>query len=142
MAKNVNSKFNVADGFDFGITEQTSTSSESPNENIKKEVAQVIKEEQTVKNPPNTTILGTEMLIPDVPMPSDPYARQNLHRQLGSTQGKKGEALKKTTMRLSDDNDEYLERRSRQLGLSRTQFVNMLIEQDRMKTQQINTSEI
>ena len=82
------------------------------------------------------------MLIPDVPMPSDPYARQNLHRQLGSTQGKKGEALKKTTMRLSDDNNEYLERRSRQLGLSRTQFVNMLIEQDRMKTQQINTSEI
>ena len=138
MAKNLNSRFDITEGFDFGMSVPMEEAKTAPKEDVRQAVSQKIEAEQTVKNPPNTQIIEPVQVnaapVNPVSMPSDPFSRPNLHRQLGSTQGKKGEALKKTTMRFSDDNWEYLNRRSRQVGLSNTEYVNMLIEKDRIET--------
>lgn len=50
-------------------------------------------------------------------------------KEIGNTQGKKGMKLKRINMAFSDDNHDYITRKSRQMGISATAFVNIIIEQ-------------
>lgn len=57
---------------------------------------------------------------------------QHVHevkKEIGNTQGKKGMKLKRINMAFSDDNHDYITRKSRQMGISATAFVNLIIEQ-------------
>lgn len=54
---------------------------------------------------------------------------QEVKKEIGSTQGKKGMKLKRINMAFSDDNHDYITRKSRQMGISATAFVNLIIEQ-------------
>lgn len=52
-------------------------------------------------------------------------------RKLGSTQGKKGQKLKRINMAFDDMNYDYVTKESRRQGMSATAFVNMIIEKYR-----------
>lgn len=54
---------------------------------------------------------------------------QETKKEIGNTQGKKGMKLKRINMAFSDDNHDYITRKSRQMGISATAFVNLIIEQ-------------
>lgn len=54
---------------------------------------------------------------------------QEVKKKIGNTQGKKGLKLKRINMAFSDDNHDYITRKSRQMGISATAFVNLIIEQ-------------
>ena len=50
----------------------------------------------------------------------------------GATQGKKGHKAPRINMAFSPDNHEWIKMRSRQLGVSATEFVNTIIERERL----------
>lgn len=52
---------------------------------------------------------------------------------LESTQGRKGQKLPRINMAFTPENHEYIKRVSRQNGMSVTQYINELIEQDKIK---------
>lgn len=54
---------------------------------------------------------------------------QQIKKEIGSTQGKKGQKLKRINMAFSDDNHYYVTHESRRRGISATAFVNMIIDQ-------------
>lgn len=54
---------------------------------------------------------------------------QKIKKEIGSTQGKKGQKLKRINMAFSDDNHYYVTHESRRRGISATAFVNMIIDQ-------------
>lgn len=70
---------------------------------------------------------------PSIPSLSSLFSPEEevTHRPLGTTQGRKGEKAKRINMAFSDDNHAFIRAESRRLGMSATQFVNMLIEQYR-----------
>lgn len=49
-------------------------------------------------------------------------------KEIGSTQGKKGQKLKRINMAFSDTNHEYITKESRKQGISSTAFVNLIID--------------
>lgn len=53
---------------------------------------------------------------------------QEVKKEYGKTQGKKGLKLKRINMGFSDDNHDYITKESRKLGMSATAFVNMIID--------------
>lgn len=55
--------------------------------------------------------------------------------EYGKTQGKKGHKLPRINMAFSPDNHTFIKKRSRQLGISATDFVNILIDAERKKTE-------
>ena len=55
------------------------------------------------------------------------------NKNIGSTQGKKGQKLKRINMAFSDRNHEYITKESRKRGMSATAFVNMIIDEYRSK---------
>jgi predicted DNA binding CopG/RHH family protein len=52
-------------------------------------------------------------------------------KEIGTTQGKKGQKLKRINMAFSDINHEYITKESRRQGISSTAFVNMIIDKYR-----------
>lgn len=54
-----------------------------------------------------------------------------LGQGLRGTQGKKGHKLPRINMAFSLENHEFIKRRSRQIGISATDFVNQLIDRER-----------
>lgn len=50
----------------------------------------------------------------------------------GATQGKKGHKAPRINMAFSPENHEWIKTRSRQLGISATEFVNTIIERERL----------
>lgn len=56
-----------------------------------------------------------------------------IHHEIGSTQGKKGQKLKRINMAFSDTNHEYITHESRRRGISSTAFVNYIIDEYRNK---------
>ena len=56
---------------------------------------------------------------------------QQVKKEIGTTQGKKGQKLKRINMAFSDDNHYYVTHESRRRGISATAFVNMIIDQYR-----------
>lgn len=50
---------------------------------------------------------------------------------IGSTQGKKGQKLKRINMAFSDVNHEFITMQSRKMGMSATAFVNYIIDKYR-----------
>lgn len=52
-------------------------------------------------------------------------------RELGSTQGKKGQKLRRINMAFSDQNHSYITHESRRRGISATAFVNLIIDEYR-----------
>lgn len=64
-------------------------------------------------------------------------------KTLGSTQGKKGEKLKRINLAFDDENYEYIRLESRRRGRSITAFVNAIIEEYRLSDKgRIRDSEI
>lgn len=49
-------------------------------------------------------------------------------KEIGSTQGKKGQKLKRINMAFSDANHEFITRESRRNGISATAFVNLILD--------------
>lgn len=58
---------------------------------------------------------------------------QEVQKEIGTTQGKKGQKLKRINMAFSDINHEYITKESRRQGISSTAFVNMIIDEHRSK---------
>jgi predicted DNA binding CopG/RHH family protein len=56
-----------------------------------------------------------------------------VHKEIGTTQGKKGQKLKRINMAFSDINHEYITKESRRRGISGTAFVNLIIDEYRKK---------
>lgn len=56
---------------------------------------------------------------------------QEAGKEIGTTQGKKGQKLKRINMAFSDLNYEYITRESRRRGMSATAFVNQIIAEYR-----------
>ena len=132
MAKNIKSNtFDVTEDVASGLTFiDTSQVSEEHKTEQKSTERSVYHQQPPVSSEiPEGTIMSK-------------YRKPNLHREIGSTQGKKGEALNKTTLRFSDDNYEYLNIRSRQLGLSNTAFINLILDQVRLGFVTLDFNEI
>lgn len=53
---------------------------------------------------------------------------QEIKKEIGTTQGKKGQKLKRINMAFSDVNHEYVTKESRRRGISATAFVNLIID--------------
>ena len=51
----------------------------------------------------------------------------------GATQGRKGHKAPRINMAFSPDNHAWIKTRSRQLGISATEFVNTILDNERMK---------
>lgn len=51
----------------------------------------------------------------------------------GATQGKKGHKAPRINMAFSPENHAWIKTRSRQLGISATDFVNTILERERLK---------
>ena len=73
----------------------------------------------TVEEPPAVESAVAEALTPKV--------------VFGATQGKKGHKAKRINMAFSDENHEWIKRRSRQLGISATELVNSILDHERAK---------
>lgn len=58
---------------------------------------------------------------------------QETLKEIGTTQGKKGQKLKRINMAFSDVNHEYVTKESRRRGISSTAFVNQIIDEYRQK---------
>lgn len=56
-----------------------------------------------------------------------------VQKEIGTTQGKKGQKLKRINMAFSDVNHEYITKESRRRGISSTAFVNQIIDEYRKK---------
>lgn len=103
MALHKESSFGVTEGIDFGINE----------------IKNNVKEEQEAQE------------VQEVHGKVKPVSHTEC-RKLGSTQGKKGQKLKRINMAFDDINYDYVTRESRRQGMSATAFVNMIIEQYRL----------
>lgn len=53
--------------------------------------------------------------------------------EFGATQGKKGHKAPRINMAFSPENHEWIKKRSRQLGISATEFVNAILTRERTK---------
>lgn len=62
---------------------------------------------------------------------------QEYKKEVGSTQGKKGQKLKRINMAFSDVNHTYITFESRRRGLSATAFVNLIIAEYRAGEEKI-----
>ncbi len=138
MAKNRDSKF-TSDELMGGLFVDKTEESEAPVE------TKTFEEHKTEQKSAEMSVYQQQppvsSEIPEGTIMSK-YRKPNLHREIGSTQGKKGEALNKTTLRFSDDNYEYLNIRSRQLGLSNTAFINLILDQVRLGFVKLDFNEI
>ncbi len=105
MAKNKSSQFSLNDGLFTGVS---------------------------ISSTPTVPDLSDVPSIPSLASLFSPED-ENEHRPLGTTQGRKGAKAKRINMAFSDDNHVFIHAESRRLGMSATQFVNMLIEQYRAK---------
>ena len=72
-------------------------------------------------------------IVPPVHMAQEVHQVQEMMpgRELGSTQGKKGQKLRRINMAFSDQNHSYITYESRRRGLSATAFVNLIIDEYR-----------
>jgi hypothetical protein len=61
---------------------------------------------------------------------------QEAGKEIGTTQGKKGQKLKRINMAFSDLNYEYITGESRRRGMSATAFVNQIIAEYRGKVRE------
>ena len=55
--------------------------------------------------------------------------------EFGATQGKKGHKAPRINMAFSPENHEWIKKRSRQLGISATEFVNAILTRERTNGQ-------
>lgn len=70
----------------------------------------------------------------DVQQVQETHEVQNIYevkKNIGTTQGKKGQKLKRINMAFSDVNHEYITIESRRRGISATAFVNQIIDEYR-----------
>ena len=129
MARNKTSQFGAADGLfsvssinnsdfsydtqDVYATHDTYEVHEEPGMQEEQEVHEVHEVEKAQETP----------VVHD--------ARIDTKKTLGSTQGRKGEKLKRINLAFDDENYEYVRLESRRRGKSITQFVNEIIEEYR-----------
>lgn len=71
--------------------------------------------------------------IQDVQQVHEVQEVQEMPKEIGTTQGKKGQKLKRINMAFSDVNHEYITKESRRRGISSTAFVNQIIDEYRKK---------
>ena len=58
---------------------------------------------------------------------------QENYKEIGSTQGRKGQKLKRINMAFSDINHNYITKESRRRGITATAFVNQIIDEYRKR---------
>ncbi|MFA9423388.1 MAG: hypothetical protein ACERLG_07405 [Sedimentibacter sp.] len=80
-----------------------------------------VQEEETLKSQNRSNVAHDVQQVHEV------------QKVLGTTQGKKGQKLKRINMAFSDINHDYITKESRRQGMSGTAFVNMIIDQYRIK---------
>lgn len=56
---------------------------------------------------------------------------QEVPKEIGTTQGRKGQKLKRINMAFSDLNHDFIKKESRRQGMTATAFVNMIIDEYR-----------
>ncbi len=56
---------------------------------------------------------------------------QEVYKEIGSTQGRKGQKLKRINMAFSDINHDYITKESRRRGMTATAFANQIIDEYR-----------
>lgn len=123
MAKNKPSSFGAADDLSFPLpTNRENELKEDTNRDLKQvqevqEVQEVVKKEEYIQN---KNIADTQEV-------------HEIQKEIGTTQGKKGQKLKRINMAFSDVNHEYVTKESRRRGISATAFVNMIIDEYRDK---------
>lgn len=107
MALNKSSKYGVANGLGFA-TEEVEIPNTIGNINTHQvqDVQQVYEVQEVQK-------------VPEV------------QKEIGTTQGKKGQKLRRINMAFSDVNHEYVTKESRRRGISATAFVNSIIDEYR-----------
>lgn len=124
MARNKSSQFGAADGL-FSVDSINNPESslnvqdvhdthKEPETHEEQEIHDV-QEVQAVQEVPRVLGAGIEK-----------------KKTLGSTQGRKGERLKRINLAFDDENHEYVRLESRRRGISITEFVNLIIEEYRM----------
>lgn len=132
MARNKSSLFGAADGLFSGDNVLQQESSEHAHEAYGAHDVQTEQEAQEV----NAT--HEEQDIHEVQV-----GNVGIKRALGSTQGRKGEKLKRINLAFDDVNYEYVRIESRRRGKNITEFVNAIIEDYRTSEKgRISDSEI
>lgn len=138
MARNKTSQFGAADGlFSVDSINNSDSSRDTQEVHAAHDVYEVhekseIQEEQKAQNAHET------QMVQEVQV-----AKMNMKKTLGSTQGRKGEKLKRINLAFDDENHEYVRLESRRRGRSITQFVNEIIEEYRQSSKgRISDAEI
>jgi hypothetical protein len=78
-------------------------------------------------------INGEVARVQDVQKVHEVHEVHEVQKEIGTTQGKKGQKLKRINMAFSDVNHEYVTKESRRRGISSTAFVNQIIDEYRNK---------
>lgn len=90
---------------------------------------QQVQEQPLVHHTQEVHEVQEEPVVPPVHTAQDVQQVQEVSsgRELGSTQGKKGQKLRRINMAFSDQNHAYITQESRRRGISATAFVNQII---------------
>lgn len=96
-------------------------------------------------NPMAGLSFGTPIEAKNVDTQGTQHAQEVQHAQhvqdnkdtLNNTQGRKGHKLPRINMAFTPENHEYIKRTSRQQGISATEFVNNLIEEDKKRARNL-----
>ena len=132
MARNKSSLFGAADGLFSGDNVLQQESSEHAHE------AHGAHDVQTEQETQEVNATHEEQDIHEVQV-----GNVGIKRALGSTQGRKGEKLKRINLAFDDVNYEYVRIESRRRGKNITEFVNAIIEDYRTSEKgRISDSEI
>lgn len=143
MAKNKSSAFGVADGL--------FSANRINNQNLKitQDVHEAQKEQEELGVHERCEVQHEQEVreTQEVQIAHEPHdihdANVETKKTLGSTQGRKGEKLKRINLAFSDENYAYVRLESRRRGKNITEFVNAILEEYKMSDKgRIRDSEI
>lgn len=134
MAKNISSRFGVADGFFEDNYEAGSDNAPTPNHSDTETNAEKVFMEEPVTEKAETNEIDFDKLSNEKLLEMIKKAQEtenNKPKELGETRGRKGMKLPRINMCFSDKNYEYIKYESCRRGMSNTQFVNMILQKYR-----------
>lgn len=146
MAKNKSSSFGVTDGL--------FPANRINNQNLKitQDVHEAQKEQEELGVHERCEVQHEQKVCEtqEAQIAHEPHEPHDIHdanvetkKTLGSTQGRKGEKLKRINLAFSDENYAYVRLESRRRGKNITEFVNAILEEYRMSDKgRIRDSEI
>lgn len=117
MARNQGSYGPVSQGLDFGI----------PTQDVQKVQEDMTQQVQDVQE-------KIAQQVQKAQEEQEAQKAQEVQKEVGTTQGKKGQKLKRINMAFGDVNHDFITKESRMQGMTVTAFVNWIIEQYRLAT--------